>query len=99
MQDAQRVGGRGRCRALWDGPPARQVHWTGDKHGARYVFKQVDPIQTLAGIARLDIRWVAFATFIVMLQIPLVALRWRKRLLREQERFCIRRAPHPRRSR
>ncbi len=42
-----------------------------------YVFKQVDPIQTLSGIARLDVRWAAFATFIVMLQIPLVALRWR----------------------
>jgi hypothetical protein len=42
-----------------------------------YVFKQVDPIQTLSGIARLDLRWAAFATFIVMLQIPLVALRWR----------------------
>ncbi len=42
-----------------------------------YVFKQVDPTQTLSGIARLDVRWAAFATFIVMLQIPLVALRWR----------------------
>ena len=42
-----------------------------------YVFKQVDPIQTLSGIARLDVWWAAFATFIVMLQIPLVALRWR----------------------
>jgi hypothetical protein len=42
-----------------------------------YVFKQVDPIQTLSGIARLDVRWAAFATFIAMLQIPLVALRWR----------------------
>jgi hypothetical protein len=42
-----------------------------------YVFKQVDPIQTLSGIAGLDLRWAAFATFIVMLQIPLVALRWR----------------------
>jgi len=42
-----------------------------------YVFKQVDPIQTLSGIARLDLRWAAFATFIAMLQIPLVALRWR----------------------
>lgn len=42
-----------------------------------YVFKQVDPIQTLSGIARLDVRWAAFAIFIAMLQIPLVALRWR----------------------
>src|SRR5262245_64836409 len=42
-----------------------------------YVFKQVDPIQTSSGIVRLDLRWAAFATFIAMLQIPLVALRWR----------------------
>src|ERR1700730_4229524 len=42
-----------------------------------YVFKQVDPIQTLSGIARLDVRWGAFAAFIVIRQIPLVALRWR----------------------
>ena len=42
-----------------------------------YVFRQVDPIETLSGIARLDVRWAAFATFIVMLQIPIVALRWR----------------------
>ncbi len=46
-----------------------------------YVFKQVDPVQTFSGIARLDVRWAAFATFIVMLQIPLVALRWRNVLL------------------
>jgi uncharacterized membrane protein YbhN (UPF0104 family) len=46
-----------------------------------YLLKQVDPAQTLSGIARLDVRWAVFATFIVMLQIPVVALRWRNVLL------------------
>jgi hypothetical protein len=46
-----------------------------------YVFKQVDLVQALYGIARLDVGWAAVATFIVMLQIPVVALRWRNVLL------------------
>jgi glycosyltransferase 2 family protein len=46
-----------------------------------YVFKQVDPVQSLSGIARLDVRWTTFATFIVLLQIPVAALRWRNVLL------------------
>jgi uncharacterized membrane protein YbhN (UPF0104 family) len=46
-----------------------------------YVFKQVDPVQTLSSIVRLDLRWAAFATFVVVLQIPIVALRWRNVLL------------------
>jgi glycosyltransferase 2 family protein len=46
-----------------------------------YAFKQVDLVQTLSGIVRLDVRWAAFAIFIVVLQIPIVALRWRNVLL------------------
>jgi glycosyltransferase 2 family protein len=46
-----------------------------------YVSKQVDPVQILSGIVRLDVRWAAFAIFIVVLQIPIVALRWRNVLL------------------
>src|SRR5262249_20212825 len=42
-----------------------------------YSFNQVDPIRLLSGTARLDVRGAAFAIFIAMLQIPLVALRWR----------------------
>jgi len=46
-----------------------------------YVFRQVDPARILAGVSRLDLGWAVFATVVVMLQIPLVALRWRNVLL------------------
>jgi uncharacterized membrane protein YbhN (UPF0104 family) len=42
-----------------------------------YVARQIDLSDLLSAIPLLDFRWVAFATLIVMLQIPLLALRWR----------------------
>src|ERR1700687_930995 len=42
-----------------------------------YVARQVDLRALLSAIPLLDFRWVAFATLAVMLQIPLVAPRWR----------------------
>lgn len=43
-----------------------------------YVARQIDLGALLSAIPLLDFRWVAFATLVLMLQIPLVALRWRK---------------------
>jgi uncharacterized membrane protein YbhN (UPF0104 family) len=42
-----------------------------------YVARQIDLGDLLSAIPLLDFRWAAFATLAVMLQIPLVALRWR----------------------
>jgi len=42
-----------------------------------YVSRQIDLSQVLSAIPLLDWRWAAFATFVVVLQIPLVGLRWR----------------------
>ncbi len=42
-----------------------------------YVSRQIDLSQVLSAIPRLEFRWAAFAVLVVMLQIPLVALRWR----------------------
>ena len=41
-----------------------------------YVARQIDLSQIWSAIPLLDFRWAAFATVVVMLQIPLVALRW-----------------------
>ncbi len=41
------------------------------------VSRQIDAKQVLSAVPRLDLRWVGFACLIVMLQIPLVGLRWR----------------------
>jgi glycosyltransferase 2 family protein len=42
-----------------------------------YLSRQIDFTQVLSAVALLDFRWAAFATLIVMLQIPLLGLRWR----------------------
>jgi glycosyltransferase 2 family protein len=42
-----------------------------------YLSRQIDFSQILSAIALLDFRWAAFATLIVVLQIPLLGLRWR----------------------
>jgi uncharacterized membrane protein YbhN (UPF0104 family) len=42
-----------------------------------YVARQIDLSDLLSAVPLLDFRWVAFAILIVVLQIPLVALRWR----------------------
>jgi uncharacterized membrane protein YbhN (UPF0104 family) len=42
-----------------------------------YVARQIDLRAVLSAIPLLDFRWAAFATLAVMLQIPLVAQRWR----------------------
>jgi glycosyltransferase 2 family protein len=43
-----------------------------------YVSRQIDWNQVLSAIPWLDFRWAAFATLVVILQIPLVAMRWCK---------------------
>jgi uncharacterized membrane protein YbhN (UPF0104 family) len=42
-----------------------------------YLSRQVDTGQVLSAVRVLDFRWAAFATVVVMLEIPLVGLRWR----------------------
>ena len=42
-----------------------------------YLSRQIDLNQVLSAIALLDFRWAAFATLIVVLEIPLSGLRWR----------------------
>jgi hypothetical protein len=42
-----------------------------------YLSRQIELSQVLSAIALLDFRWAAFATLIVILQIPLLGLRWR----------------------
>jgi glycosyltransferase 2 family protein len=42
-----------------------------------YVSRQIELRQVSVAIASLDFRWAAFAILIVMLQMPLVAMRWR----------------------
>jgi uncharacterized membrane protein YbhN (UPF0104 family) len=41
-----------------------------------YVSRQIDLKHVLSAVALLDFRWVAFAILIVMLQIPIVGVRW-----------------------
>ena len=41
-----------------------------------YASRQIDLSQIWSAIPRLDFRWSAFATLLVMLQIPLLAARW-----------------------
>jgi glycosyltransferase 2 family protein len=41
-----------------------------------YLSRQVDTGQVLSAVRVLDFRWAAFATVVVMLEIPLVGLRW-----------------------
>jgi glycosyltransferase 2 family protein len=41
-----------------------------------YVSRQIDLNQVLSAIRWIDFRWAAFATLVVMLQIPLVGMRW-----------------------
>jgi glycosyltransferase 2 family protein len=43
-----------------------------------YVLRRIELTQALARITELDSRWAAFAILVVALQIPLVALRWRR---------------------
>src|SRR3981189_2845855 len=42
-----------------------------------YVSRQIELTQVLSAVAQSDFRWAAFAVLVVMLQIPLVAMRWR----------------------
>ena len=42
-----------------------------------YLSRRIDFSQALSAIALLDFRWAAFATLILVLQIPLSGLRWR----------------------
>jgi glycosyltransferase 2 family protein len=41
-----------------------------------YLWRQIDVGQVLSAVPLLDFRWVAFATLVMVLEIPLVALRW-----------------------
>ena len=41
-----------------------------------YLSRQIDLSQVLSAIPLLDFRWVAFAALVVVLQIPLLGLRW-----------------------
>jgi hypothetical protein len=41
-----------------------------------YVSRQIDLRQALSAIPLLDFRWAAFAIFVVVLQIPLLGVRW-----------------------
>ena len=41
-----------------------------------YVSRQIDLRQTLSALPLLDFRWAAFAVFVVVLQIPLLGVRW-----------------------
>src|SRR5262245_22554851 len=41
-----------------------------------YVSRQLDWRQASSAISLLDFRWAAFAIFVVVLEIPLVGLRW-----------------------
>ena len=42
-----------------------------------YLSRQIDFSQVLPAVPMLDFRWVAFAVLVVVLQIPLVGVRWR----------------------
>src|SRR4051794_14539041 len=42
-----------------------------------YLSRQIDAASVVAGVARMDLQWVALATFLIMVQPPLVGLRWR----------------------
>ena len=42
-----------------------------------YLSRRIDFSQLLSAVALLDFRWAAFATLILVLQIPLSGLRWR----------------------
>src|SRR5262245_66116219 len=41
-----------------------------------YISRQIDWRQVSSAILLLDFRWAALAIFVVMLEIPLVGLRW-----------------------
>jgi uncharacterized membrane protein YbhN (UPF0104 family) len=41
-----------------------------------YLWRQIDVSDVLSAIPLLDFRWVAFATLMIVLEIPLLALRW-----------------------
>jgi hypothetical protein len=41
-----------------------------------YLSRQIDLSQVISAVPLLDFRWAAFATLVVMLQIPLLGLRW-----------------------
>jgi len=42
-----------------------------------YVLRQIDLSQVLSSIRLLDFRWVAFASLVAMLEVPVLGLRWR----------------------
>ena len=41
-----------------------------------YVSRQIDLSQVLSAVPLLNFRWAAFAVFVVVLQIPLLGVRW-----------------------
>src|ERR1700738_3434333 len=43
-----------------------------------YLSWQIDLSQVFSSLPLLELRWAALATLMVMLQIPLVAMRWRE---------------------
>jgi hypothetical protein len=47
-----------------------------------YLWRQIDVSQVLSAVPLLDFRWVAFATLVMVLEIPLIALRWGNVVLR-----------------
>jgi glycosyltransferase 2 family protein len=42
-----------------------------------YLSRQIDAASVAAGMAKMELRWVGLATFLMMMEIPLVGLRWR----------------------
>jgi len=42
-----------------------------------YVSRQIELSQVVSAVTQLDFRWAIFATLVAMLQIPLLAMRWR----------------------
>src|SRR5215470_832307 len=42
-----------------------------------YIARQIDVSQVWSALRQLDVRWAALAVVLAMLQIPLIALRWR----------------------
>ena len=41
-----------------------------------YLWRQIDVSQVVSAVPLLDFRWVAFATLVIVLEIPLLAQRW-----------------------
>ena len=42
-----------------------------------YLSRKIDTASVFSGLAIMDLRWVGLATLLLMLEMPLVAMRWR----------------------